>query len=167
MTRPEPSAPALPRVTIRRDLDLPPGVVWPALVDPELLAGWLAETSIDDEMQVVLRRQDGTEIRGTITEFVEAEVLCVDSERGSVALRLKEHSGGLRGSWTALTVEAAASVASIETWNDALERLEQLLHGRPSDGQSDGQSVGRNDGPSARQNNGPSDSSEAATRASN
>jgi len=137
MARPDPT-PQRPQlraadVVMTRDLDLPPGVVWPALVDPELLAGWLGEVSIDDELGFEFHRADGTQMTGRIVELVEAEQLLLETEHGRVVLSLEQHSGGLRGTWTRLGVAAPASVAPIERWNDALDRLEELLHGRPTD----------------------------------
>ena len=132
MTRPDSTPHRDADVVLRRDLDLPPGVVWPALVDPELLAGWLGEAAIRDDLSFSLRTRGGI-VNGSITAMLEAERLELATERGPVLLRLEEHTGGLRGSWTALTVEARTSVAPVDAWTSALERLEQLLHGRPTD----------------------------------
>jgi len=131
MTRPD----VPPQRVARRDLDLPPGIVWTALVDPDLLAGWLGEVSIEDDLRFVLRRSGGAEVRGRIVELVEAERLELETDLGTVQLSLMERSGGLRGTWTALSVTAPTSVATPERWESALERLEELLHGRPSDGE--------------------------------
>jgi uncharacterized protein YndB with AHSA1/START domain len=133
MTRPDSTPQQSTEVVAQRDLDLPPGVVWPALVDPDLLAGWLGEVVIDGDLMFVLRAPRGAVIEGRIAELVEAERLRVQTDRGRVVLRLEERSGGLRDTWTRLVVEAAASVGPLERWNEALDRLEELLHGRPTD----------------------------------
>jgi len=137
MARPDPT-PQHPQLrtadlALTRDLDLPPGVVWPALVDPELLEGWLGETEIADDLTFVLRVPHGSEITGLIAGLVEAELLHLETDRGRVLVSLEQRSGGLRGTWTRLSVAAPASVAPVERWNDALDRLEELLHGRPTD----------------------------------
>jgi len=132
MSRPD----VTPQRVARRDLDLPPGIVWTALVDPDLLAGWLGDVTIGDDLRFVLRRAGGAEVRGRIVALIEAERLELDTDLGAVELRLEEHSGGLRGTWTALSVAAPASVATAERWGAALDRLEELLHGRPTDRQS-------------------------------
>ena len=137
MTRPDvtPQRPELRTtdVVVRREIDLPPGIVWSALLEPELLAGWLATATIDDDLGFVLRLPVGAQISGRVTELVEAELLTLATDRGHVMLRLEEHGGGLRGSWTVLTVGGSTSVASSEAWDRALDRLEELLHGHPTD----------------------------------
>src|SRR4051812_18628242 len=71
-------------VALERVIDLPPVIVWDALVDPVLVEGWLHPTA---------RLLDGA-----VLERVEGELLRVQSDDwGAVDIALDELAGGTRG----------------------------------------------------------------------
>jgi uncharacterized protein YndB with AHSA1/START domain len=119
------------RVEIERQIDLPPSIVWPALVDPELLAGWFAEVTVgDDRVELSWPDRPGTTIVRVIELRPEDRISVSTGEFGLVEATLESRVGGLRGTWTLLAIRAAGPSAR---WELALDRLEELLHGRPVD----------------------------------
>lgn len=127
-----------------REIDLPRAIVWDALVDPELVSGWLAEAQIDPIAggRYDLRWLHSTDPRttGIIDEFDDAHALVIDTDnRGRIDFRLEESSGGPRGSSTILRLtvflelDAAFAARVRANWMIGLDQLEELLRGRPVD----------------------------------
>jgi uncharacterized protein YndB with AHSA1/START domain len=132
------------RLFFEREIDLPRAIVWDALVDPELVSGWLAEAEIDP---IVGGRYDldwlhstDPQTSGIIDELREPHTLVVDTNnRGRIDFRLDETSGGSRGSVTilrlavSLELEAAFAARVRANWMIGLDQLEELLRGHPVD----------------------------------
>ena len=129
----------------QRTIDLPPIIVWDALIDPDLLAGWLCEVRIFSSESPRLRiLWPGADARqstaGTVLEFEAPRCLRVETDnRGIIECTLLGIPGGLRGSSTELTVrvnvgiEPAFATKVSNEWQTSLNRLERLLHGHPVD----------------------------------
>lgn len=126
---------------LTRDIELPRAIVWDAVVDPELVVGWLGAARIDQAIggrfEVDwLHPTDRRPLRGVIVELVEARLLVLRLGADRLELRLDELEGGLRGTSTRLSlrVEQEGDVASIRaSWLTDLDQLEELLHGHPVD----------------------------------
>lgn len=125
--------------------DLPPGIVWDALVDADLVGGWLAEAEIEPriggryDLRWFSPIATGTTL-GEIADLVESEVLIVELEHvGTVAFALTPVDGGTRGAATRLVVsitgptEPRLADGVSAAWLTSLEQLEELLRGRPVD----------------------------------
>ncbi|MET4704374.1 SRPBCC domain-containing protein [Frigoribacterium sp. UYMn621] len=137
----------------QRMIDLPPVVVWDALVDPDLLAGWLG-----DVRMLPSARSEGTDggaiafellwpgsgagksTTATVSALEAPRRLRVDTDnRGRIEFLLDSIPGGLRGSSTRLElrvdsgIEPAFATAVRAEWQTSLDRLEKLLHGHPVD----------------------------------
>jgi len=118
-------------VRLRREIDLPRGIGWEALVDPVLVGGWL--------------HPDVTLVDGTTgISFVEPErfgepaVLHVISPVfGDVRIVLVSLEGGRRGESTVLTLTASDEWGRLadreRLWELRLDQLESLLRGHPVD----------------------------------
>ncbi|MGN6273265.1 MAG: SRPBCC family protein [Protaetiibacter sp.] len=118
-------------IRIERDLDLPRGIVWEALVDPELVGGWLhpSERLVTGTSPVEFREPD---------DPAEPAVLEVISPSfGDVRVVLIRNEGGTRGEATRveLTVsdEWGRRSERVALWELRLDQLEALLRGRPVD----------------------------------
>ena len=130
---------------LQRIIDLPPIIVWDALIDPDLLAGWLGEVRIlsyDPPRFHIL--WPGADVRqstaGTVAEIEAPRRLRVETDnRGIIGCTLVSIPGGLRGSSTELTlrvdveIEPAFATKVRDEWRTSLNRLERLLHGHPVD----------------------------------
>ena len=128
-----------------REYALPREIVWDALVDSDLLSGWLAEADVEPRIggRFDLRWSHFTpEVRtdGEIVELFDLTQLVVDTSNfGKTAFTLRSLTGGPRGSSTLLVVDVHAIAdphftSMIEaTWRISLEQLERLLHGHPVD----------------------------------
>ena len=129
----------------QRTIDLPPIIVWDALIDPDLLAGWLGEARIfSTELPRFRILWPGADVRqstaGTVAEFGAPRRLRVETDnRGIIGCTLLSIPGGLRGSSTELTlrvdvgIEPAFATKARDEWQTSLNRLEALLHGHPVD----------------------------------
>ena len=128
-----------------RDFEFSPAIVWDALIDPDLVAGWLAEARIDPVLggQYSLRwmtRPGATVVPGTIADLRPSVALQI-AQQGidTIAFRLTELEGGTRGTSTRLRVEVRAAVEPVfaarvsADWMTALDQLDDLLHGHPVD----------------------------------
>lgn len=126
---------------IERDFDLPRAIVWDALIDADLVAGWLAKARIEPR---VGGRYDLTWLHtaaaGTITELHEPESLTVRTDtHGVISFLLDELPGGSRGTSTRLrvvirlAVEAAFAARVRADWMTNLDQLAGLLRGHPVD----------------------------------
>lgn len=133
-----------PALVIDHDVDAPPAVAWDALVDQELVSGWLGEARI--------AAVEGGEYRlrwvGSVgAPGIDARVVAIDpplsltlsTDRSfDLSFRLTERAGGLRGTWTALTLTvtphaAAVALPEAHEWRAALAQLDELLRGHPVD----------------------------------
>ena len=128
-----------------RTIDLPPIIVWDALIDPDLLAGWLGEVRMfSTESPRFHILWPGTDARqstaGMVVEFEAPRRLRIETDnRGIIECTLLSIPGGLRGSTTELTlrvdveIEPAFATKVRDEWQTSLNRLERLLHGHPVD----------------------------------
>lgn len=133
------------RLRFEADYDLPREIVWDALVDSDLVSGWLAEADIeprvDGRYDLEWRHFDVVRATtGQILDFVEPELLVVDTDNFGVAtLRLTDLAAGSRGRSTRLVVDVDAladqqfSAMIAVTWRISLEQLAELLRGHPVD----------------------------------
>lgn len=121
--------------------------MWDALVDPDLVSGWLAEAEVEPRVggrYDLQWRHLGAEraTTGEITELLEPDVLVVNTDNfGITSLRLTALAAGTRGRSTRLTVVVDA-LADLQftskiaaTCVVSLEQLDELLHGHPVDWQ--------------------------------
>lgn len=136
---------AASRFDIERRIELPPPIVWDALVDPQLVAGWLAVASI--ELHVGGRydlawQRDGVRRvgPGVITELRDGTALTVDAaQHGVLSFRLRAVPGGSRGTSTRLRLSVKLGTDPVfaarvrADWETRLDQLGDLLRGHPVD----------------------------------
>ena len=134
-----------PLVVAEREVDLPRTIVWDALVDADLVSGWLAEAVIVPEIGgeynlTWLHRLGEPDTFGRIVALQHPELLIVDTTNlGLLEFTLTELPGGLRGTATTVRVEVgmegdAALAERIQNqWQTNLDQLAELLAGRPAD----------------------------------
>ena len=125
--------------------DLSPEIVWDALVDPDLVSGWLAEADIEPRIggryDLDWRHFEvASTTTGEITELLQPHQLVVDTDNfGTTTMQLTELASGSRGRSTRLTVVVDAladqqfTPTIAATWRLSLEQLDELLHGYPVD----------------------------------
>jgi uncharacterized protein YndB with AHSA1/START domain len=127
-----------------RHLDLPPVIVWDALVDPALLEGWLAAADVDPQVggNYDLRwlASSTPATYGRVAVIEPPRRLVVETEgEGRLEFRLAEAAGGTRGTSTALELTIALELEVPfarrlrANWLTALDQLEDLLRGHPVD----------------------------------
>lgn len=128
-----------------RDYELPRVIVWDALVDSDLVSGWLAEASITPEVggRYYLRwshRVGQPDSPGRIILIAPLDRLDVDTVNvGRMSFQLEELEGGSRGSSTRLTVAVDVAIEPVfaprvkADWLTNLDQLEDLLRGHPVD----------------------------------
>jgi len=136
--------PAL-HLAFEREIGLSPAIVWDALVDQELVSGWLAQARIDPVEGgrfdlAWMYSTDQPPTSGTIAEFRQPRLLAVDTDnRGRIEFRLDEIAGGSRGVSTrlglavVLELDAAFAPRVKANWMISLDQLEELLRGHPVD----------------------------------
>lgn len=124
---------------------LPPEIVWDALVDSDLVSGWLAEAEIEPReggrYDLEWRHFDANlTTLGVIEELDEPHRLVVSTSNfGSATFTLVAIAEGARERSTLLRVDVAAladpefSAPIAATWVVSLEQLDELLHGHPVD----------------------------------
>jgi uncharacterized protein YndB with AHSA1/START domain len=136
----------------RRLIDLPALIVWDAVSDPDMVSGWLAEASIDQEeggdfwfeWMTVPDRSLASASGGLVTRFEEGRAidftfLHEDEVTARFHLRLQEVPGGPRDRQTELVVTVSgvlpAGIANVlkASWRLHLDLLQELVHGRPVD----------------------------------
>jgi len=125
------------------DYEFPAVIVWDALVDAELVSGWLAEATVtaglEGEYTLHISRPGHSLFAGRVTGIRPRELLRVEDEGGVIEFSLDELEGGSRGTSTHLTVVVEARMnrqfsASLQAdWLVNLEQLEDLLRGHPVD----------------------------------
>ncbi len=128
-----------------RDVEFSPAVVWDAFVDADLVGGWLGEARIDARMGGFYRLDwlgstSFPAVDAVIVAFHERETLELSTDRhGHISVRLEPFPGGPRGLSTRVTVTVRVAVERAfaprieSTWSAALEQLDQLLRGHPTD----------------------------------
>ena len=128
-----------------RRLEFPPAIVFDALIDADLLGGWLAHTVVEPHLGgsydlVWLNSTSFPPTHGTITEFDEPNRLSIDTDnRGGFHFQLEPQVGGPRGTSTLLTVRVSVSVdvafipRVTADWQSSLDQLDALLRGHPVD----------------------------------
>ncbi|TAL45284.1 MAG: hypothetical protein EPN91_02725 [Salinibacterium sp.] len=127
-----------------RDYGLPRVIVWDALIDPDLVSGWLGEAEITPEIdgEYDLRAHPEDPSRKTLGRIValrHLERLDVEtSDLGLINFRLTELPGGSRGTSTrvqlAVEVELEDGADTIDAdWERRLDQLGALLRGHPVD----------------------------------
>jgi len=133
------------QLRFERGIDLPRPIVWDALVDADLVSGWLAEASVDPRVggryDLQWRRGGAlTDSTGTIELMSEPDLLRVDtSALGRITFSLAEVSGGTRDTQTLLTVTVEVdtdprfAAVSRAHWLCNLDQLQDLLRGHPVD----------------------------------
>ena len=133
------------QLAFERDFEFAPVIVWDALVDADLVSGWLAEAVIDPVVggEYNLRwsnRVGQPESLGRITAMQPLERLHVDTITvGLLRFELEEIEGGGRGTSTRLVlrvdveVEPAFAARVKADWMTSLDQLDDLLHGHPVD----------------------------------
>ncbi|MGV8884057.1 MAG: SRPBCC domain-containing protein [Microbacteriaceae bacterium] len=132
-------------LSFERDYDLPVEIVWDALVDPDLVGGWLADATID------LRTGGAFDLtwlgptylaptQGEIIDLAPFELLAIETSNiGAVTFELQSLEGGTRGGATRLFVRIVTNAeprfaANIRAhWLTNLDQLEDLLRGHPVD----------------------------------
>jgi uncharacterized protein YndB with AHSA1/START domain len=129
------------RLSFSRDYDLPPVIVWDALVDDVLIEGWLADASVDARVggHFDLAWHDGSAATaGRILAIEAPRLLRVDtSNRGTLEFELETLPEGTRGTSTRLhlrvSIEADPrfSRGTTALWVQSLDQLEELLRGHP------------------------------------
>ena len=128
-----------------REYDLPVSIVWDALVDEDLVEGWLASARIDPRIggQYLLHWLSGASL-GPTTGVIEAieprRRLEVDTDNiGRLAFVLESLHGGTRGSSTELRLtihvdtEPRLLASTHAYWQSNFDQLEDLLRGHPVD----------------------------------
>ena len=143
-----------PTVDLVREIDLPRVIVWDALIDPDLVSGWLAQAEIEPIAGgiynlVWTHRPTYAETFGRIALLQHPERLHIDTTNlGRVEFSLESVDGGFRETSTRLRVtidlgtdgmDDAVTTARVGAdqimadWTTNLDQLEELLHGRPVD----------------------------------
>ncbi len=125
------------------EYDLPPEIVWDALVDSDLVSGWLAEADIEPRVggrfDLEWRQlEPARHTTGEITGIDDLRELVVELDNyGVVSFVLEGVAGGTRGFGARLRVRVDAladqhfSGTIVATWRLALEHLDGLLAGHP------------------------------------
>ncbi len=128
-----------------RRLEFPPAIVFDALIDADLIAGWLAHAVVGPQVGgsydlVWLTSSSFPPTHGTITLLNEPFALGVETDnRGLFHFSLEASDGGPRGTSTILTTRVGVSVDSAfvprvsADWQSSLDQLDALLRGRPVD----------------------------------
>ena len=137
-----------------RDIDLPRVIVWDALIDADLVSGWLAPAEIEPIAGGVYNlvwthRPTYADTFGRIALLQHPERLHIDTTNlGRIEFGLESVDGGFRETGTRLRVTidlgsedgddlVTTTPVSAEQitadWMTNLDQLEELLHGRPQD----------------------------------
>lgn len=128
-----------------RSYDLPAAIVWDALVDEDLVEGWLAAARIDAREGGLywLGWQGGATLaptNGTITAIEPPRLLAIETDNiGNLEFTLESVPGGTRGTSTdlALTIlvdtEPRLLASTHAYWQSNFDQLEALLRGHPVD----------------------------------
>ncbi len=118
-------------IRLEREVDLPRGIVWEALVDPELVGGWLhpSERLVTGTTPVEFREPDDA--------ATPAVLEVISPSFGDVRLELTRRDGGTRGESTHLVLTVSDEWGRRSDrealWSLRLEQLGALLRGHPVD----------------------------------
>jgi uncharacterized protein YndB with AHSA1/START domain len=124
-------------------VDLPPVIVWDALVDEDLVEGWLGRAEIDARVggRYDIHWRSGGElapVHGVITRFEPITQLRIDTGPDHfIDFSLTGLPGGSRQTSTRLVVRLSVPAdprmlgSSIANWRSNLDQLEELLRGHP------------------------------------
>ncbi len=132
-------------LAFERDYEFPRVIVWDALIDPDLVSGWLAEASIlpalGGQYDLWWINREGTPATsGRIVLFEPLRRLQVETkDAGRLLFTLGELAGGMRAASTRLRVEVQLTgdvvldARATTDWLTNLEQLDELLRGHPVD----------------------------------
>lgn len=132
---------------LQRRYEFAPSIVWDALVDADLVEGWLGDAVVEPDIGGTysvrgIAPGPAISVEGRIVDFERLVHLGVAGNSGPILdLRLDEIPGGNRGSSTRLTVSVTVSIESAfaarvrADWLISLDQLGDLLHGHPVDWQ--------------------------------
>ena len=129
-----------------RRYEFSPRIVWDALVDADLVSGWLAEAVIDPRTGGTYNLRwphddPAVSREGRITRFEPYSTLEVTGD-GTFLFSLAEVPGGSRGVSTAVTLDImspihpAFAARVTADWLTSLDQLADLLRGHPVDWQN-------------------------------
>ncbi len=123
-----------------REFGVSPVVVWDALIDPELVIGWLGEARIEAKVGgrydlVWLHSQSFPPTTGTISLLEEPRALTVESDnRGTLRYGLvATELGALLHVGISVVIERAFIPRIRADWQSNLDQLEEMLRGHPVD----------------------------------
>lgn len=133
-----------------REYDLPVAIVWDALVDEDLVEGWLAAARVEPHVGGTywLNWQSGVRLAptmGTITEieppyFGHPARLALETDNiGTLEFTLSATPDGTRGSGTlvhlriTVDTESRLLASTRAYWLSNFDQLEDLLRGHPVD----------------------------------
>ncbi|MBB5634078.1 uncharacterized protein YndB with AHSA1/START domain [Cryobacterium mesophilum] len=137
--------PGTTRLEFTRRLDFHPAIVFDALIDPDLLGGWLAHAVVEPHEGGAfdlawLTSTSFPPTRGRISLLDEPRALdVVTDNRGRFRFDLDPSPGGERGTVTTLTtavdvvVDRAFVPRVAADWQSSLDQLDGLLRGHPVD----------------------------------
>lgn len=133
-----------------RDYDLPASIVWDALVDEDLVEGWLAAAKIEPKQGGLywLNWQSGGTLGATTGTIIRFEPpspnrigrLSVETDNiGTLEFTLTPTPGGTRGSGTFVRLrilvdtDPRLQASTHAYWQSNFDQLEDLLRGHPVD----------------------------------
>lgn len=120
-------------------------IVWDALVDEDLVEGWLAAARIDPRVggRYLLHWQSGASLgptTGVIAAIEPRRLLRIETDNiGSLAFTLESLPGGTRGTSTEVRLvirvdtEPRLLASTHAYWQSNFDQLEDLLRGHPVD----------------------------------
>jgi len=133
------------QLRFEREYEFSPTIVWAALVDADLVSGWLAEATVVPEVGGEFNLQWSHRVGqpttlGRVTVLHPLERLDVDTATmGRWQFDLREIPGGSRGTSTQLTLTVDVELEPVfaprvrADWLTNLDQLEDLLRGHPVD----------------------------------
>lgn len=132
-------------LVFERDFEFAPVIVWDALLDADLVSGWLAEAAVEPDVGGAynlrwVHRVGQPETLGRITVLQPLERLHVDTTTmGLLRFELEPVPGGARGTSTRLVLRVDVEVEPVfaarvkADWLTTLDQLDDLLRGHPVD----------------------------------
>lgn len=132
-------------VRLMQEYEFAPVIVWDALLDEDLVSGWLAEATITPEVGgeynlVWQPPHPASTTFGRITVLQPLRRLHVDTnDSGRLEFVLEELEGGFRGTGTRFALAIAGETEELDPmqvrvdWTMRLAQLDELLRGRPVD----------------------------------
>jgi uncharacterized protein YndB with AHSA1/START domain len=137
--------PATLELDFERDFEFPPSIVFDALIEPDLIAGWLAAADVEPQLDgcydlVWLTSSSYPPTEGVITALEEPDLLEIETDnRGEISFSLSAMPGGPFGTSTRLVTRVRVAVDSAfvprvkADWQSNLDQLDGLLRGHPVD----------------------------------